>query len=59
MTQQEPSAERRSIKPRSIRTWQAIAITFGGGFLLFVLVHLFIDGDLFTFLATSSPFSEN
>ena len=44
---------------RSIKPWQGIAITFGGGFLLFVLVHVFIEGDLFTFLSANSPFADN
>lgn len=55
---QEPSGERQP-DGRRIKPWQAIAITFGGGFLLFVLVHVFIQGDLFTFLQTNSPLSEN
>lgn len=55
---QEPSGERQP-DGRRIKPWQAIAITFGGGFLLFLLVHVFIQGDLFTFLATNSPLSEN
>jgi hypothetical protein len=57
--EQERSDEPQAPKRGSIKPWQAIAITFGGGFLLFALVHVFIDGDLFTFLATSSPFSDN
>ena len=56
---QERSGQPQSIGRRSVKPWQAIAITFGGGFLLFVLVHVFIDGDLFTFLAANSPFSNN
>lgn len=51
--------KQQSGKRGSIRPWQAIAITFGGGVLLFLLVHVFIDGDLFTFLAATSPFSSN
>lgn len=55
---QESSGERQPDR-RRIKPWQAIAITFGGGFLLFLLVHVFIQGDLFTFLATNSPLAEN
>ena len=58
MMKQTPSAERQS-GARRIKPWHAIGITFGGGFLLFLLVHVFIQADLVTFLQTTSPLSEN